>query len=142
MKSTTEKIILHFAKKPRLLFLTDGFGAMLTFICLYVILGNFSEYFGMPEPVLVLLSAFAACLGMYSFLCFLFLKKNPSLFISIISMANLIYCLLTLVFLVINFSLLTFLGVAYFVAEMAIIAGLVYLEIKAASFINKYGLHA
>jgi hypothetical protein len=141
MKSTSEKIIRHFAKWPRALFLTDGIGAILTGICLFVIMRHFNEYFGMPPAILTLLLALAACLCMYSLLCFLFLKKNPVLFINIISIANLLYCLLTMVLLIVYFPLLTFLGVAYFVGEIGIICVLVYIECKVASLISKNELN-
>jgi hypothetical protein len=141
MKSTSEKIIRHFAKWPRALFLTDGIGAMVTGICLFVILHHFNEYVGMPSAILTLLLVLAACLCAYSLLCFLFLKKNPVLFINIVSIANLLYCLLTMVLLIIYFPLLTFLGVAYFVGEIGIICGLVYIERKAASLITKNELN-
>ncbi len=131
------EIIKQLEQKPKILFLVDSIGAMLTTFFLFVILRNFNEYFGMPKTTLTYLSAIAACLCIYSTTCFFFLKDNLTSFIRIISVANLLYCLLTMGLIISNYPILTIIGTAYFLAEITIVCGLVYIELNVASAINK-----
>jgi len=128
MIKATRQIIHYFAKKPRNLFLTDSLGALLTTFLLFVVLRNFPEHFGMPKLVLTYLSGIAACLCLYSTVCFYFLKDNWTPFIRGISIANLLYCMLTMGLLFIYFPQLTIIGLLYFLMEIVIILGLVFIE--------------
>ena len=132
-----EKIINHLTVNPKRLFLIDFLGAMLTILLLNALLRNFNEYFGMPKEALDFLSIYAVCLFLYSLLCFLFLKKTWTGFIRGISLANLAYCFLTIGFLIVYYSQITILGLIYFITEILIICGLVYVEFNVGMAINK-----
>jgi hypothetical protein len=130
-----KKLIAHLTQNPRTLFLADSSGALLSAFFLFVILKNFNAYFGTPETVLNYLSAIAVCFCIYSAACFLFLKGNWTLYIRVISRANLLYCILTLSLLVSYFPLHTYLGITYFLTEIAVIGVLVYIELNVAAAI-------
>lgn len=99
MNKILEKLTRHLAKNPRRLLLMDSAGALLNSVLLSAVLSNLSPYFGMPKTTLNLLFSIAACLCFYSAVCFLFLKAKWTLYIRIITSANLLYCALTTAFL-------------------------------------------
>lgn len=115
------------------IFLLDGCGALLTVVSISAILAPFEVYFGMPRPVLYLLSAIAAVYAVYSLVCHVYKPKNKSLYLRIIAVANALYCVLTLGLVCYYYEKLTFLCIAYFLGECLIIAALVYIELGIAS---------
>lgn len=121
---------------PKRLFLVDSLGAALTAFLLFIILKNFNQYIGMPEHVLIFLAALAVCFCLYSATCFFLLKGNWQPFIRIIAGANILYCILTLIFLMTYAPLLTTIGMGYFLMEIAIVCGLVYIELTIAKRID------
>ena len=130
-----KKLITQLTQNPRTLFLADSAGALISAFFLFVVLKKFNAYFGTPETILNYLSAIAACFCIYSAACFLFLKGNWTLYIRVISIANLLYCILTLCLLIIYLPLHTYLGITYFLAEIAVIGVLVYIELNVAAAI-------
>lgn len=126
------EIFKQLEQKPKTLFLVDGLGAMITSFFLLVILINFNKYFGMPKTALSYLSTIAAFLCIYSTICFFFLKDNWNFHIRIISIANLLYCFLTIGFIIFNFATLTIIGTTYFLVEIIVIGGLVYIKFHVA----------
>lgn len=123
-------IVSKLNYNPKKIFLIDGFGALLTAFMLFAILRPFQTYFGMPKDILTLLSLIALAFAVYSFCCYYFLKVNWKPFLLGISIANFLYCCLTLVLVYFFFTELTALGVAYFLAEVMVVMGLVLLEWK------------
>lgn len=117
-------------QKPKTLFLIDGLGAFVTAFFLFVILRRFNDYFGMPQKALVYLSLIAVVFCLYSITCFFFLRDNWKPFLRAISIANLLYCCLTISLVIRYFPKLTFLGLTYFLVEIMIVCGLVFIELK------------
>jgi hypothetical protein len=117
---------------PKRLFLLDGLGACVTAVLLTAMLILFQKAVGMPQFALKVLSLFAIVFAFYSLSCFFFLKKNWQIFLKIIATANSLYSCLTTFFMIFYFEKLTILGVSYFLLEMVLITGLVYLELKTA----------
>jgi hypothetical protein len=68
--------------------------------------------------------------AVYSISCFLFLNKNWRIFLKAIVTANLLYCCLTTGLGIYYYSKLAILGLTYFLAEIAVIVGLVYIEFQ------------
>lgn len=124
-------LIKRLILKPRILFLADGLGAFATAFCLFVILRTYHEFFGMPPVVVSLLAAIAVLLCIFSLSCFWFIKTSYKPFLKIISLTNLLYCLLTISLIIYHFSSITFWGISYFSAEIIIICALVTVEIIA-----------
>ncbi len=116
--------------KPKNIFLIDGIGAFVTAISLLIIYQFLNIYFLVPENVLLILIAIAILFSLYSFICFLFIKDNWKPFLFIISLANLLYCLLTILFMVLYFQSITLLAILYFSIEIIIIFALVSIELK------------
>jgi hypothetical protein len=137
MIKSINKIVLKLAQKPKKLFLVDAIGAMLTTILLVVILIYFNHYFGISKTAFSYLSLFAGFLTIYSTTCFFFLKDNWVIYIKIISSANLLYCLFTLALMIFNHAELTIIGLIYFLVEIAIISGLVYIELCVVNEIKE-----
>jgi len=137
MKSIINNIIIQLTSKPRILLLVDSVGAFLTTLSLFVVLRTFYELIGMPLSVLTYLSILSAFFCLYSAACFLFLKRNWVPFIWGIGIANLLYCVLTMTLVLLNYPQLTALGVAYFLGEIMIVGVLVYIELRVAKAIMK-----
>lgn len=122
----------YFTEKQRTLFLIDSIGALITGFSLLLIIGQFNGYFGMPASALSYLSIIAFCFCIYSAICFFFVKANWTKYMRVIGIANLFYCVLTIVLLIKYFPLLTMLGTSYFLIEIAIILGISYVELNVA----------
>jgi hypothetical protein len=137
MKSIINNITIQLACKPRILFLVDSVGALLTTLSLFVVLRTFHELIGMPLSVLTYLSILSACFCLYSAACFLFLKRNWVPFIRVIGIANLLYCVLTMTLVLVYFHQLTAFGIAYFLGEIMIVGFIVYIELQVAKAIKK-----
>jgi hypothetical protein len=123
-------IFVQFIRKPKVIFLVDALGAFATASVLFLVQWRFREYFGMPWEVLSLLSMIAFAFSVYSFSCFLFINRNWRIFLNAIMTANLLYCCLTTGLVIFYYSTLAILGLTYFLAEIAVIAGLVYIEFQ------------
>ncbi|MFL0683181.1 MAG: hypothetical protein ACJLTB_08085 [Algoriphagus aquaeductus] len=136
MIKAVRKMIKQLSSEPKKLFLIDSIGALTTAFLLFVVLRNFNEYFGMPERILTYLSVIAVFFCIYSTTCFFVIKANWTPFIRIISIANLLYCVLTIGLVMFYNPQLTTIGTAYFLGEIAIIIGLVYIELKVATEIK------
>lgn len=137
MIKTVSAIIKKLSSKPKTLFLIDSIGALTTAFILFVVLRNFNEYLGMPKIILTYLYMIAACLCIYSTTCFFVIKEDWIPFIRVISIANLLYCIVTIGLVIFYYPQLTMIGIAYFVGETAIICGLVYIELNVATTIKK-----
>jgi hypothetical protein len=124
------RFLTQFTINPKTTFLIDSLGAFLTASILLSVQWRFQEYFGMPPEILSLLTIIAFTFTIYSFLCFLFLKKKWRIFLKAIVIANLLYCCLTTGLIIYYRSLLTTIGLTYFIAEIVVIGGLVFIEYK------------
>lgn len=123
--------------KPKTLFLIDSVGAIITAFTLFVILRTLHDYIGMPPHVLTYLSILAVMFCLYSLMCYKFLTDNWSPFLMTISVANLLYCCLTLALMIEHFQTLTKLGIAYFIVEIIVVCSLVIIEFKSAQAYKK-----
>lgn len=112
------------------LFFIDGLGATITSFLLMAVLRAFEEYFGMPADILVILSIIALIFAIYSFSCFALYDKTSPKFLVVIIVANSLYCLLTSGLIISYFKRLTLLGLTYFIIEIIILCGLIYVELK------------
>jgi len=116
---------------PKQLFLVDGLGALTTAGLLFFLLTEFEYFFGMPVAVLHVLSFIAILFSAYSFGCLLLVKQKWKIFLSVIAVANVMYCVLTGVLMGHYYSQLSAWGLMYFIGEIAIILVLVYVELNA-----------
>jgi hypothetical protein len=64
-----ERLIQSGIKSPRMLFLIDGAGAIISVILLGVVLVEFEQIFGIPRSILYLLAVFPFMYAIYDFFC-------------------------------------------------------------------------
>lgn len=126
MKESIQK----FTANPKNIFLLDGFGALFTTLFLFFVLRTFNSFFGLSKTTLEYLSLLVLVFSIYSFSCFLLLNNSWKLYLKIICMANILYCLLTFGIILYYYQSITVFGITYFLGEIIVIAGIVFLEIK------------
>ncbi len=129
MTKNTSQIAQILTSKPRNVFLLDGLGAMLSALLLVFLIAPLETIFGMPHDIAVKLSYPAFGFAAYSLGCFALNPQAWKPFMRVIALANFLYCCLTFTLVVIDFSLLTMLGVAYFLGEIAIVFGVIGIEL-------------
>ena len=117
---------------PGKLFLIDGFGALLSAFLLGVILTRFESTFGMPREALYYLAALPCFFALYDLVCYFRVSENWRPFLKAITIANLLYCCLSIGFLLLHYSSLTALGWLYFLLELAIVVVLASMELQKA----------
>ena len=123
-------MLQNLLTKPKKIFIVDSFGALLTSILLFFILRIFNDFFGLSKEVFEYLAIIAFTFFVYSISCYFLIKQNWKSFLKIICTANILYCLLTFGILIYNYESVSIFGIIYFLAEIAVIIGLVTLEIK------------
>ncbi len=115
---------------PKNLFLIDGIGATISAIFLGVVMVQLDYVFGMPRNVLMVLAGVAILMALNSFFSYYRVTENQKLVLKRIAIANGLYCIVTLILVMIYFEKLTSLGVGYFIIEIIIIMGLMIWELK------------
>lgn len=133
MTKNVNALITKLSEQPKKLFLIDGIGALLTAILIGGILVQLSPLIGLSKIILFQLGAIAILFALYSFSCYLYLKKTKPIFFQLIGYGNLLYCGLTLLILLINCRQVQPLGYVYFFAEIVIIFVLSYIELSVAN---------
>ena len=133
MNNRFNSIIKTFSNKPNTLFLIDSLGALVTGLLIVTVLSKHVDVFGMPVKPLHILSILAFTFTIYSICCYFFLAKNWRPYLRFIAFVNLLYCCLTILFIINFYSSITTLGLMYFSGELLIIAGLVTIEFMTAS---------
>ncbi len=115
------------------IFLIDSIGAFLTGFLLIGVLARFEELFGASPKMLYVLSSIAFVYTIYSFCCYSFLDGNWLPFLKVIAIANLVYCFLTISFVIYSYQELTSLGLSYFLLELFVLSGLIVVERREVS---------
>lgn len=118
----------------RNIFLLDGLGAMFSALLIGVVLRYFNEYIGMPKEVLFPFAAVACIFAVYSLACHFNPPTKWQSYLIFITIANTIYCLVSVGFVIYHFENLTTLGRAYFFLEIIVIGLLVLTEFRLALF--------
>jgi hypothetical protein len=122
--------ILKLIKKPKNIFLLDGFGALLTTLLIFFVLRTFNDYLGLSKNNLEFLSIIALIFSIYSVSCYFLVSNNWKLFLKIICTANILYCVLTFGIVLYYYQSISVLGIAYFLSEIMVICGIAFLEIR------------
>ncbi|WP_460943173.1 hypothetical protein [Spirosoma daeguense] len=128
----SERIKWSLAESKRI-FLIDGIGAFITAFFLVAVLARLESNFGLSPKLLYVLASIASLFALYSLSCYVLPIRNWRKYVAIISVANLLYCLLTASLVIYHYNNLTILGLLYFTLEILIILGLVHLERKLLS---------
>ena len=124
-------MIQKLIQNPKLVFLFDALGALLTTTLIGGLLIRFQPHIGLSTETLYVLASIAAVLSIYSSACCTLVKKNWKPFLRIIIAANFLYCCFTLTLIIQHYQQMTTLGLAYFIGELLVIAGVIGVEVKA-----------
>ena len=119
------------------MFLIDGFGALLSAFLLGIVLTRYESTFGMPRQALYFLAILPCLFAVYDFICYFRTKENRGSFLKAIGIANLLYCCISIGFVLHHFQKLTILGLLYFMGEILIVTVLASVEIKTANELAK-----
>jgi hypothetical protein len=115
--------------KPRWVFLIDGIGAAMSALLLLLLIVPFQSFFGFPSDVAIKLFVLPLIFSIYSLTCY-FTKPSSPVFLKIISVANILYCLLSLGLVIFYYAQLTIFGLLYFLIEKLIVVPLAVWEWK------------
>lgn len=111
------------------IFLIDGVGAIVTATLLASVLAQLEGMFGIPRRAVYFLAAIAVCFAIYSLALYFSGPESWPPFLRAIPIANLGYCVLTLILLYVFRSEITALGIAYFAAEILVVTALACYEL-------------
>lgn len=128
-----QPLIKKVNSNPKLIFLFDGCGAILSAFLLGAVLVKYQNLIGMPRQILFILSSIASLFAIYSLSYALRINDHWRTFLKVIAIANLSYCALTLGLLFYHQSTITNLGIAYFLLEKAVVIPLALFELKIAN---------
>lgn len=130
MKSKLKTVFKTISFQPKMIFLIDSIGAFLSANLLLIILSFLQTEFGIFDKRFNFLVATSYVFSIYSFCCYYWIDKQWRVFLRIIAIANLLYCILIIIFLVNFCKNITLLGLAYFISEIIIIICLAAIELK------------
>jgi hypothetical protein len=100
---------------------------------LLFLIAPFELYFGFPSYVATRVAIIPIVYCIYSLTCHFTKKSSSPILLKIISIANLLYCVLTITLIVYFFPKLTIFGIFYFIIEMMILVSMALWEWKIAS---------
>lgn len=124
------------SNNAKVVFLLDAIGALLSALFIFIILTYFENQIGVPAKTLIFLIIVAIVLSIFSFCCYLIQNKNLKQNLKVISRANIIYCILTIITLFAYRQVITKLGLLYFIFEIFIIILIVIVELKTINKLN------
>ncbi|TGM66091.1 hypothetical protein EHQ94_12475 [Leptospira meyeri] len=122
--------ILFLKNNPKYIFLIDGLGAILSGVLLSLVLPLFIDSLGMSKQSLFILAILPFVYAVYSLLCCFLNPFQWKFYLRVIAIANLLYCLITMVYLVLNIKQTTVICEIYFVLEMIVVVSLATFEWK------------
>lgn len=117
---------------PRNLFLLDGIGALVSALSLGFILPYFPNFFQIPQFISYPLSIFASFLSIYSLTNFFINPKQMNAFLKIISILNLVYCVISLGLMLFYWNELGKWGISYMIMEKGIVIPLALWEMRVS----------
>ena len=115
----------------RKIFLIDSIGALLSAVLLGLVFVHYHSLIGMPIHILRVLAGVVVLFMIYSFSCYYINPVNAKTRLRTIAIANLLYCVTTLILMGVYFDELTLLGFTYFILEILVIAFLARFEFKS-----------
>lgn len=131
------KIIQKAEKNPKKLFLVDGFGALLSAFLLGFVLVRIKDALGIPEAILYFLAVFPIILIVFDVYCYLKEHKRTDIFLKLIAVLNVQYCILSIGLAFYYRETLTHLGWIYILVEILIILFLSTIEFTIGKQLNE-----
>lgn len=117
---------------PKKLFQIDAFGATLSAVLLGIVLVKLERFFGIPKHTLYFLSLLPCLFAIYDLYCYYKIDENLGGFLKTISIANLLYCCLSIGLTIYHKEKITYLGWIYIFAEIIVVCLLAFVELQVA----------
>lgn len=114
------------------IFLLDGLGALVSASIMGLIIAQQVSFFGLPTNAAYFLAAFPCFFFIFSIYTHLNLPKDWISNLKMISIANLLYCFISIGVVFYHFETLTNIGIVYFVLEIIVVLMVVVLELRVA----------
>ncbi len=130
MPPTIQSLLSRAAQQPKILFLIDGAGALLSAFMLGVVLVRLEAWFGIPLNTLYLLAVLPVGFALFDGYSYWWAGRHTALHLRVIAGLNLGYCCLSLALGVVHIASLTWLAWAYIIGEVVIVAGLAVVELR------------
>ena len=127
---TLQKAFKKIDSNPRILFLVDGLGAILSAFMLGVVWVRWENIFGIPPTSLYLLALLPCLFAGYDFYCYQKKSGNVGAYLQGIGFLNLAYCVLSMGLAIYHYEQLTYFGWIYILIEIVIVVLLSLLEIN------------
>ncbi len=123
-------LVKKISLTPRILFLIDGLGAIISALILGVILVRYNELIGMPVNSLYFLALLPLVFIFYDVYCYLTIKNRLLSKVKGIVTLNSLYCIISIIEIYINWKSLTSLGLTYFVLELIVLILIIRFEVS------------
>ena len=115
---------------PRALLAVDCAGALLSAVLLGVVLMRLERVFGMPADALVVLAAIPVVFAVYDAVALAAARGDAHRWLLPIGLANLGYCLVSVVYVLAHAERLRVAGWVYFVLELVVVVSLAGLQLR------------
>jgi hypothetical protein len=122
-----------FPREPRLLFLIDGLGALLSAFLLGFVLVQWESFFGIPRQALYGLALIPCFFAAYDLICYQFGGSNSARYLKGIALLNAGYCCLSAIVAAYHHTSITIWGRLYLAGEIAVVLTLAYWEWRRAA---------
>lgn len=123
-----DKLVQSATNKPKLLFLVDGLGALLTALLLALVLVKLEWFFGIPSSMLYILAVMPIFYMIFDYYCYNKVNLNISKYLKTIASLNLLYCFVSIAFSLFHYQDLRLWGWLYIIGEITIIVSLSIFE--------------
>lgn len=127
-----EQAINKASLNPKILFLIDGSGAILSALLLGVVLVQFEQVFGIPSSTLYLLASLPCLFAIYDWYCYregdAYLGKR----LKGIALMNVSYCCISVGLAFYHIQTITYSGRIYIALEVMIVIALAFIEYQVA----------
>lgn len=120
-------------RQPRLLFMIDAIGALLSAFLLGFVLVQWEPFFGIPRPALYGLAIIPCFFAVYDMLCYQFGGSNSARYLKGIAFLNTGYCCLSVCVAAYHHASVTVWGWVYIAMEIAVVLALAFVEWRTAA---------
>lgn len=129
---TLQKLVSYFQAKPQMLFVVDGFGALLSGVLQVLVFILFERNNLVPSEFEISLMAMPFLFVLVDIVFFFISTKNVSRYIRLIAVLNGMFVLYSASFLILFFNELYILTFVYLVVELIIVLCIVLFELMLA----------
>lgn len=128
---------MKLTKNPKILFLIDGIGALVSALMLAIVLVEFEAYIGIPRGSLYILAIFPLAFSLFDLYSYNTSSINTVFKLRVISFCNIFYCFMSLGFVQYHSNSISGLGVTYVLIEIIIVLSIAVIEYDTSSQIKK-----